>query len=111
MQKLLKNYLKATIIENNAGKRSKSYNNKNTNNIKNINASNSDKKINIIKENELPNKNKIYLISKEIPMNNYFNIGIYNNFIISPSYVYDSFLKSKLLDLNDFNVYKKYEIK
>ena len=90
--KLLQNFLNATIMEEKMNdKRSKSYN---KNNIKD------DKKKNF----------NIYLIAKEVSLNKYFDINNTYKGIISPVYVYDSFLKGQLLDITNNDIYKKYKI-
>ena len=147
LQKLLKNYLKASIININIPKkRSKSVTsqiNINLNKIekkskKNINLEvinettdiksdenkiqeekkdiEKDKSKNVtkdkIKNKEEPKIEGTYLISKEkLNSINFLKKVKYYKGVISQKYVYDSFLNGQLLDLNDKNIFEKYQLK
>ena len=150
MQKLLKNYLKANIININIPKkRPKSVTSQININLKKIEKK-SKKNINleVIKEcqsinndenniqeekinnqiNSKENKNKIninkkennkeepkiegtYLISKEkVNSIKFLKKVKYYKGIISCKYIYDSFLNGQLLDLNEKDIFEKYQL-
>jgi len=147
LQKLLKNYLKASIININIPKkRSKSVTsqiNINLNKIEKKSKKNSnlevinettdiksdenkiqeekkdiekDKSKNVtkdkIKNKEEPKIEGTYLISKEkLNSINFLKKVKYYKGVISQKYVYDSFLNGQLLDLNDKNIFEKYQLK
>ena len=147
LQKLLKNYLKANIININIPKkRSKSVTsqiNINLNKIEKKSKKNSnlevinettdiksdenkiqeekkdiekDKSKNVtkdkIKNKEEPKIEGTYLISKEkLNSINFLKKVKYYKGVISQKYVYDSFLNGQLLDLNDKNIFEKYQLK
>jgi hypothetical protein len=147
LQKLLKNYLKASIININIPKkRSKSVTsqiNINLNKIEKKSKKNSnlevisettdiksdenkiqeekkdiekDKSKNVtkdkIKNKEEPKIEGTYLISKEkLNSINFLKKVKYYKGVISQKYVYYSFLNGQLLDLNDKNIFEKYQLK
>jgi hypothetical protein len=147
LQKLLKNYLKANIININIPKkRSKSVTSQININLKKIEKK-SKKNINLevikettdiksdenkiqeekkdiekdtsknitkdkIKNKEEPKIEGTYLISKEkVNSINFLKKVKYYKGVISQKYVYDSFLNGQLLDLNDKNIFEKYQLK
>ena len=65
-----------------------------------------------IKNKEEPKIEGTYLISKEkLYSINFLKKVKYYKGVISQKYVYDSFLNGQLLDLNDKNIFEKYQLK
>ena len=130
--KLLKNYLKANIININIPKkRAKSVTSQININLKKIEKkSKKNIKLEVIKENkdvnndennnnenikentnEEPKIEGTFLISKEkVNRINFLKKVKYYKGVISYKYVYDSFLNGQLLDLNDKNIFEKYQL-
>lgn len=135
LTKLLKNYLKGNIInDNNTKKRSKSsdnYNNqiisffqkcdqtqikksKKIKNEKKNNIDNNKNKMNInidikkIKDSKY--SNNIYLIANQKTLIEILKLKENYKGIISPSYIYDSFFNGEFLNLEDINIFNKYKL-
>ena len=101
LNKIILDFFNANILKNPIlSNRSKSADNKGS--IKN-------KKTKIKEEFKTNSNNKIYLITREKTLNNYFNLKENYAGLIIPNYIYNSFLNGELLDLENQDIFNKYK--
>ena len=101
LNKIILDFFNANILKNPIlSNRSKSADNKGS--IKN-------KKTKIKEEFKTNSNNKIYLITREKTLNNYFNLKEKYAGLIIPNYIYNSFLNGELLDLENQDIFNKYK--